>query len=277
MVSRSSGKRFTKHAFAVIRAAAVGASLTAVAQTSRDESRPDNPGKLPSAAAVLRFDREEWDFGDVAVGQTVRHVFRMTNLGSAPVRIRNVRTACSSCVTARAEKTLLAAGQTTTVTATLRTHRPRPKGKTAVFIETDLPREAVKKLYVTYRINAPPVPVAEIVPRNVSLGLMLAGQRREFNAKICNRGAADLVITGTTIGMPPAEIAWAGEPIQFPVRLKPGETRDLSLVFSPSKAIGFCQRSVALQCNDPKRPRVFCAVSAYVATREEIRRLLDDR
>ncbi len=48
--------------------------------------------------AKMTFDEEEFDFGEVAQGDVVEHVFKFTNTGKVPLLISNARSTCGCTV-----------------------------------------------------------------------------------------------------------------------------------------------------------------------------------
>ena len=62
----------------------------------------------PAVGAVSKvtFDSEQWDFGRLAAGKKVMHIFVLTNSGARAVRVERVRGSCS-CVSAAINRRLI--------------------------------------------------------------------------------------------------------------------------------------------------------------------------
>ncbi len=48
--------------------------------------------------AVLEFAEKSYEFGDIVQGDSVKHVFKFTNTGNAPLMLREVLTTCGCTV-----------------------------------------------------------------------------------------------------------------------------------------------------------------------------------
>lgn len=48
----------------------------------------------PTDKAVIKFEKNSHDFGDIYQGDLATHVFKFTNTGSAPLILANVQTTC---------------------------------------------------------------------------------------------------------------------------------------------------------------------------------------
>jgi uncharacterized protein (DUF58 family) len=52
-----------------------------------------------AAKPVITFEESTHDFGDIAQGEKVSHVFKFKNTGSAPLILQNVQTTCGCTAT----------------------------------------------------------------------------------------------------------------------------------------------------------------------------------
>lgn len=65
----------------------------------------------------IKFDAEEFDFGDIKQGDIVTHVFKFTNNGEYPLVLQNVRTTCG-CTVPEWPREPIAPGETSEIKAT---------------------------------------------------------------------------------------------------------------------------------------------------------------
>ena len=221
----------------------------------------------------VRLSEKSWDFGKPKVGGKPERTVTLTNDSDKPVNLTRVRSGCG-CVRVVPEKRVIEPGESITLKGTLDTRRERRAAKSTIFIDTDHPDARHLRLVVAYAVLAKPAPKILIEPRTLALGLMLAGRPKVGQVTVKNIGDEELVVTGAPAVGPHAEVDWAGEPPVFPLRLAPKQSTELSIRLLPARAYGLCQKSGRLDSNDPKRPKAFFGVSAYVATRQELEELL---
>ena len=243
---------------------AAPAGTTAPAQGGAEPAKPPAP---------LRFSEESWDFGKPKVGEKSERSVTLTNDSDRLVRLTRIRSGCG-CVRIVPEKRAIEPGESITMKGTLDTRRERRAAKSTLFFDTDHPDARHLRLVVTYAVVAPPAPKILIEPRTLALGLTLPGRPKVGRITVKNVGSTELVVAAAHAIGPPAELDWAGEPPVFPLRLGPKKSVELAVQLLPVRAYGLCQRSGRLDSNDPKRPKAFFGISAYVATREEIEELL---
>jgi hypothetical protein len=61
---------------------------------SNEVTTPASTGKYP----VMTFDESEWDFGRIAQGTNVEHLFKFTNTGDAPLIVSDAKGSCGCTV-----------------------------------------------------------------------------------------------------------------------------------------------------------------------------------
>lgn len=61
---------------------------------------------------VMTFEEEEFDFGKIAKGTHVEHVFKFTNAGKAPLVITNATSSCGCTVPSYPQNESIAPGET---------------------------------------------------------------------------------------------------------------------------------------------------------------------
>jgi hypothetical protein len=63
-------------------------------EISKELSNQASTGKYP----VMTFDESEWDFGRIAQGTNVEHMFKFTNTGDAPLIVSDAKGSCGCTV-----------------------------------------------------------------------------------------------------------------------------------------------------------------------------------
>ncbi|WP_345235652.1 DUF1573 domain-containing protein [Hymenobacter saemangeumensis] len=95
-------------------------SLTATAYTVQAQSvKPANAIDKVVGPAIT-FEESKYDFGEIAQGGVVTHVFKFKNTGSAPLIISNIGVSCG-CTTPEWTKDPIMPGKSGTITANFNT------------------------------------------------------------------------------------------------------------------------------------------------------------
>lgn len=97
--------------------------------------------------ADTMFQELSQDFGPVPRGPMLSHPFRVTNNTGRVVHISSVRVSCG-CVSASAEETVLAPGQSTVIQAYMDTRRFVGSKGVSIYVSFDQPRRDEVRLWV---------------------------------------------------------------------------------------------------------------------------------
>ncbi len=98
-----------------------GASVSA----TNNESKASNAPK-----AVIKFENPVFDFGEVAEGEKVKHIYKFTNEGKNPLIIENAKPSCG-CTVPTFPKEPIAPGGTGEIVAEFDTNgKPNEQNKT---------------------------------------------------------------------------------------------------------------------------------------------------
>ena len=100
------------------KALVLALSLTLAGFASQAQSMAAKPASAQEKAngPQIQFDEMKYDFGSVAQGGTVEHVFKFKNVGTAPLVISNIGVSCG-CTTPSWTKEPVMPGKTGTVMA----------------------------------------------------------------------------------------------------------------------------------------------------------------
>ena len=93
-------------------------TLTAAAYTAQAQAPAATAVKVagPVAGPAITFEESKYDFGSVAQGGVVDHVFKFKNTGTAPLVISNIGVSCG-CTTPEWTKAPVLPGKTGTIAA----------------------------------------------------------------------------------------------------------------------------------------------------------------
>jgi hypothetical protein len=113
----------------------------------------------PKKESAVKFNEYTFDFGEVAYGSDVSHVFSFKNVSSAPVAVKNVGTSCG-CTTPSYSKEPVMPKKSGQITAKYDSTRPGPFTKTLTVSLNDeeitlVIRGTVKQMENTQPTNTP--------------------------------------------------------------------------------------------------------------------------
>ncbi|MDD2335370.1 MAG: DUF1573 domain-containing protein [Geobacteraceae bacterium] len=147
------------------------------------------------------FDKNVYDFNIVIQGKPVEHSFTFRNTGNAPGTITRVASSCG-CTVANISDKVIAPGKTGTI-------------KTS-FDSSDFTGPVTKEVFVylgnqqkpAYILTMKGVVVEELVitPRQINLGSVKAGVRKDVTLNIENKGKKKITITSLKTELPQANI-----------------------------------------------------------------------
>ena len=125
----------------------------------------DSPLSAASGTPVLVCNDPAWDFGIRLTGEYVEHEFQLKNTGSDPIFIHSVRPSCG-CTKATTDKTKLAPGETSRLTASLSLAGVYGRQSGSILIESSDPVNRILQL----RISGVSESEFEAVPGSILFG-----------------------------------------------------------------------------------------------------------
>jgi hypothetical protein len=105
-----------------------------------------------SGEATIAFDERVHDFGLVNEGDRLRHVFQVTNKGTAPLVLSNVRTSCG-CTAATPGITSIPPGAGGPIEVTMDTHGAHGAGVRTITVYSNDPRQPTSTLEIKYDVE----------------------------------------------------------------------------------------------------------------------------
>ncbi|CAM1365150.1 conserved hypothetical protein [Tenacibaculum litopenaei] len=110
---------------------------------------------LTVSAQEFKFEKEVIDYGKVAVGSEGKRVFEFTNVGDAPLIIKDVRSTCGCTVPKKPEKPIMP-GQKGQIEVSYDTKRPGGFSKSITIISNAKSARKVVKIKGFIDKNAAP-------------------------------------------------------------------------------------------------------------------------
>jgi hypothetical protein len=190
------------------------------------------------AGPQFTFEKSVYDFNKVIQGKSVVHIFTFRNTGNAPGTITRVSSSCG-CTVANVSDKVIPPGKTGTIKAT--------------FDTTDFFGPATKEFFVymndpikpAYTLFMKGVVVEELVftPRQINLGSVKAGVRKDVTITMENKGESTLKITGIKTEMPQVTVKCRKK------YLKPGEKSSFQVSVTPRSDNRFVNGYLTISTN----------------------------
>jgi hypothetical protein len=123
-------------------------------QSDADASRPLPAPAVPAQSGTpnIDFDDRAHDFGLVSEGRPLRHVFRVTNKGTAPLQVSEVTTSCG-CTAATLGSKTIPPGSSEPLEVKMDTHGRHGEGTRTITLVSNDPRQPVSTLQISYDIE----------------------------------------------------------------------------------------------------------------------------
>jgi hypothetical protein len=222
--------------------------------------------RCASAAPKLELRPESLDFGSIQKGEKVRKTIQVRNAGDADLVISVVRASCAECVVDKIKDKTLKPGEEIQLPVTYDATAVPGKHPAYLTFETNDPADPFKRLAIDVEIVARSAPSLEFEPASIDVGIIRFGASAEVPLRLRNDGEAALKFEefsaspGIALGAQPGELA-------------AGKQEELKLKIAPNEP-GIYQAHVTIATNDPNLPVATIPVRGYVASREQLDRLL---
>ncbi len=151
----------------------------------------------PTLVPVIACDQPTWEFGTVAEGEVVRHVFPVRNTGGAPLKIESARGSCGCTATVVSANEVPPGGEARIEVAVNTQGRRGALDKSVVVASND-PKNPRLTLKVVGRVEV----IAGFSPPYLNLGRMLKGSKRTEVVKVEAKEPGKVRLTEVTAGDP---------------------------------------------------------------------------
>ena len=190
------------------------------------------------AGPQFTFDKAVYDFRTVAQGKTVVHSFSFRNSGDATGTITRVSSSCG-CTVADVSNKVIPPGKTGTIKTT--------------FDSSDFHGPVTKEVFVylgdqqkpAYILTMKGIVVEEFVitPRQINLGSVKAGVRKDVTLEIANKGEKTIKIISIKTELPQVVISSRKKV------LKPGEKTSFKVSVTPRGGTRFINGYLTISTN----------------------------
>lgn len=218
---------------------------------------------------VIKFKEEKWNFGQTEQGKILTHVFKFTNAGDAPLKVRKVHTSCG-CAAALVSKKEIAPGANGEIKVTFNTRGYGGNISKFVYVESNDPKHPRRQLLISAAIDIPPQPKIQLDRYSVDLGLFLESEPMETDVKIMNSGELELQVE---LAHKAAEFFIGSKRASSPLLIPAGKDITLGIKVTPRKKSGLIREYVLLKTNDPMRPNLSLYMSGYIITKPQLKNL----
>ncbi len=128
--------------------------------------------RLAAAGAKINFDAEEYDWGVIYQGETVKHEYKLRNDGDQPLSISQVKTSCG-CTVAKDWPKLLAPGKSGVIKINFNSGSRQGRNEKSISVHSNDATRPLVKLKIHGNIKK----LIDILPSQVvSLGVITLGE-----------------------------------------------------------------------------------------------------
>lgn len=217
-------------------------------------------GQLLQPKLVLQ--QTTFNFGDIKQGETVSHVFVLSNSGGDLLTISNVTASCG-CTAAAPEKKELAPGESTNLTVKFNSAGRMGNQSKTVRIFSNDPQNPEVVITITGNVVLPDeysngVPVIYFPETQHDFGKVNEGDKVNYTFKFTNKGSSQLKIKDikTSCGCTAALVSNDN--------LAPGQEGTIKVELDTKNRSGKMSRTVTIQSNDPKDPTKILTIYADI-------------
>lgn len=209
----------------------------------------------------LVLQQTSFDFGDIKQGETVSHIFVLTNSGGDLLKITNVQASCG-CTAAVPEKSELAPGESTNLPVKFNSTGRMGMQKKTVKIFTNDPQSPEMTLTISGKIvtgeQSGGVPAIHFSETQHDFGKVSEGEKINYTFRFVNKGQSELVIKDvkSSCGCTAALLSSSN--------VKPGQEGTIKVEFDTKNRSGKNSKTVTVQSNDPKDPTKILTIYADI-------------
>lgn len=196
-----------------------------------------------AAGPNIVFDQPVYDFGRVAQGKNIEHVFSFRNTGDAPATINKVESSCG-CTVANVTRRLVKPGARGEIKATFNSTDFGGQVAKEVYVHSNDPRRGI----ITLTMKGLVIEDMVVTPGQVDLGVVKKGTRKDAVIKIENSGTKPLRILSVKTVSPVATVS-SGK-----TRLKAGESCTIRLSVTPRGSERFISGYITIRTDSGTRP-----------------------
>jgi hypothetical protein len=203
------------------------------------------------AAPHALVDHPVFDFGTIAQGKKVDHVFVLKNSGDSLLTIGQVSTSCG-CTVADVTSRSVAPGKNSEIHVTFNSMNFSGNVSKSVTVQTNDPGRSVYTLILKGAV----IEEIEVSPKQLNLGNIKIGSRKAVALKIENRGKQQVMITSVKSTIPQVTVKL------MKTSVKPGGKTELNITVAPRKNDRFLGGYITVKTNSPEKPEIIIPLYA---------------
>ncbi|MCP2597244.1 DUF1573 domain-containing protein, partial [Candidatus Aminicenantes bacterium AC-335-G13] len=205
-------------------------------------------------------------------GKIVTHVFEFENKGDAELIIKKVETSCG-CTAVLLSKNRLKPGEKGKIKVTFNSRGFEGKVVKYIFVRSNDPKNSYKQLKISANVLVPPRPKIVLIPNYEDLGIILDSEEVTCKGKIKNEGDEELIVNQIISFNKKTEFHQSGKKINFPIRIKPGETKEIEIKLIPPHKKGVLREYIQFRSNDQRRQTITLYLTGYVIDKDQLKKL----
>lgn len=211
---------------------------------------------LASASVALAaphavVDRPIFDFGTIFQGKKINHVFVLKNNGDSMLTIGQVSTSCG-CTVADVSSRSVAPGKSSEIHVTFNSANFSGHVSKNVTVQTNDPQKSVYTLFVKGSI----IEELEASPKQLNLGSIKIGSRKDIALTIANRGKQAVALTSVKSTMPQVTAKLTRSTIN------PGGKTEVNILVAPRKDDQFLGGYITIRTDSPAKPEIIIPLYA---------------
>jgi len=146
----------------------------------------------------LVLQQTNYDFGDIVQGETVSHIFVLSNSGGDLLSISNVTASCG-CTAAAPEKKELAPGESTNLKVSFNSSGRRGKQNKTIRIYSNDPQNPEMLLTIAGNVilsgdDTGKSPIIYFPETQHDFGQVKEGEKVNYTFKFANKGSSNLIV-----------------------------------------------------------------------------------
>jgi Protein of unknown function (DUF1573) len=228
---------------------------------------PERTIKLDPASGLqpkVVVEVDEFDFGRVPFGQTVRHSFRFANQGEAPLQLESGGTSCSRCTVSSVPAVPIPPGGNADVLVEYNASLEQSDFRQSAMVKTNDPLRPTVDLSVFGKVVVP----VTIVPKSIVFSRLSAGEPHTATVKLVASLDANFEIKSFDLTDP--EKAEHYDVVIEPLAAADVEAMDgkrgyeLKLTVKPGMQLGRLRQQLVLHTNLADSPDLYIPIEGSV-------------
>jgi hypothetical protein len=209
---------------------------------------------LALAAPQAAVDQPVFDFGTAAQGKKVAHSFTIKNSGDSTLTIGKISSSCG-CTVAEVSSRSILPGKSTNIKATFDSTNFSGKISKTIYVHTNDPKTPVHNLTIKGNLFEQ----IEITPKQLNLGEIKIGIKKETVIRIENKGKQPFTVISAKTAMPQVSAKILKK------KLKAGESGTISVTITPRADDRFLAGYLTIVTSSSEKPEIIIPVYASAA------------